>query len=1088
MPTNGRLAKWDALEWGVTSHATTSGYGLHAHHHDAVLETRWADSVLTTALGIRLTVSSGESPGVASWSARYEGPHAPPGGWVTGGAGYRSEISLAARLRGVRLYALGAGSRFRLAAEAIEVWLDGALAITFPAIDLESVGCGPAYLPLCGLPASVTGGNGVAGLTSEGSFDFDLEIVQTVSGGWRFRETAESGWESLPISLPPFDVPAADCAFGLAGPSGIVVASATWGELLRLGAKSRGFRECPSGIALAPAETRGETARGKVWLMPDLQRPLQRLNDHFAVMAERAGLPAVTLLRGRECDDGEFEVGGGGEGETIEQVTVYPRTGARLNVLREETHPWEAPLHRQLWAPCWASRSVTTASNPESVCGDDPAFIPGPGEATFVQFPASVESVEDFPEMLATWHHAHPLLRYWATWFHPYWSTFTFFADWPLEGGPVSRYDYWLPQRTQWLDHSALPSVENTRTRTSLFACALEQSAHTPFLDTFLSGRRWLGVSRFLVDEVVVPPLITTDRAAEDRVSVDDGFVISSDPLIVQAEPGKTEMTVWFRLQGFLDPPYFAPATAREWRWPVLSGATDVVRLVASGDGVMTEEEEPPDTWRLLPSTGGENYVGGWAFDDGGGVADDEGEDTQARGRSSLWLGQTGRSSVSELFGGRQAWRIGLRLTVDDPGGQVTLDWPAFRRCETAPQWIREQAARGAWVWPLGPAFRAGHWDWYLTGWLRPPLVKSQPFVGTALDYLATRCLVWQGVDPEADADAVFSTWFDHFEGNDAAEAEKNSYTFAWKHQASLAMRTAVVNSAAELPPLAHFPIRARDTAGEPVGEWSNELWVGGDEPRWWLSNQPLELRSPDGEEWLVPASPGIPGWKLMGHRHALDHTEAEFDVRSSGETIARVKPWRGVFAVIDGDATAGTALAADVGPDQRAVVAFVRDDTLHLHQFDHDGHRLSVSTINETATTAAVRYDRRTSEARITLWWADAGHLKTATFAEGVWSPPFTIMATEASHPAAWISPDGTTWLYWIVGESEGDVYGQMTDRAGNLLFGPALVSGIGPVEVTGLATGESFESDGRRRISLWACQEGEWREYRSYDGRAFA
>jgi hypothetical protein len=40
----------------------------------------------------------------------------------------------------------------------------------------------------------------------------------------------------------------------------------------------------------------------------------------------------------------------------------------------------------------------------------------------------------------------------------------------------------------------------------------------------------------------------------------------------------------------------------------------------------------------------------------------------------------------------------------------------------------------------------------------------------------------------------------------------------------------------------------------------------------------------------------------------------------------------------------------------------------------------------------------------------------------------------------------------------------------------------------VPGLATGESFESDGRRRISLWVRQEGELREYRSFDGRAFA
>lgn len=77
---------------------------------------------------------------------------------------------------------------------------------------------------------------------------------------------------------------------------------------------------------------------------------------------------------------------------------------------------------------------------------------------------------------------------------------------------------------------------------------------------------------------------------------------------------------------------------------------------------------------------------------------------------------------------------------------------------------------------------------------------------------------------------------------------------------------------------------------------------------------------------------------------------------------------------------------------------------------------------------------------------------------------------------------------MYWVVGEPEGVVYVEQRDQAGNILFGPAPVAGIGTVASEGLATAESFENDGRRRITLWVRQEEEVREYRSYDGQNFA
>ncbi|MBX3095652.1 MAG: hypothetical protein KF812_02200 [Fimbriimonadaceae bacterium] len=1092
MPINGLLAAWDCLEWGVTSSASHSGYGLHSRFHDAELETQYVNTTSTTALGIRLSVSTGETGGSGNWLVRYEGPNAPPGGWTDSGLGFRASLSLSVRFRGVELYALGTGSGLRFSATDIELWVDGVLATTLGGASLTSSGCGPAYIPVAGIPAHVSGGNAISGESGPGSFDFDLTLNQVVSGGWRFRVGTEDDWQLLPVTLPPFDVPAGSgCSFGLASPAGIVVSEYTWGEHLHQTTRSVAFRNCPSPGATAPATVRGETARGDVWLFPDLPRRIGRLNECFAVLAERGGFPAATLWRARDCDDGVLVLGASGGGESHETVVAFPSTGARLNVLRNGPHDWEAPFGVSLWAPCRASRTITTGANPETLCGDDPAYIPGPGEATAVVFPSSVESISENPDLIGAWHHDNPLVRYWTTWGHPHWSTFAFFAHWPVDGEPMDRNEFWSRFRTQWLEHSSLPALERTKSRSSLFACALEQSAHTPFLDTFVGGRRWLGVHRFQVDVIAVDEEIATDPASEPRLSVEGGEVTGLDPLTMTADTGVEEITVWFDLLSLEEPPYLAPGLAVTWRWPVTSGVAATTRFVTSRDeGTVYEENEPPEVDRPFLRRADAVYVGGWAIDDGGGTVDDQGSDTELDGASSTWLSEPIRSALHGLFGGRQGAKVGLRLTLTSPGGTAELEWPVFRRSPELPRFVREQPMRGTHVWPLGPVWRAGHWDWYDDGWINPPAILGQPFVSTVIDHLAAKRCVWEGTAPTDGVADELTHWFTATEGNTLALAEPNSFTFPWMAANPLELRTAIVNTVAEVPPLAHFPVRSRSANGVPDGEWAQETWVGADEPRWWLANESLRLLAPGGEDWLTDSAPGVPGWRLRQHQHALDHTEPEFEVHDASGRIALVRPWRGVYAITRIEPDIGTALAADVGPDQRSAIAYLRGNELRVRVSDHLGNSLTDSGLGHGADAAAIRFHRSASSGPLTVWWTDEGALlfKSTLDAGNTWTSSTTIMETESHFPAAWISPDGLSWLYWVVGSPTGVIYGELRDTANNVLVGPVAIVGVGTVETEGVATAESFENDGRRRITLWVKQEDEIRAYRSYDGQNFA
>jgi len=138
-------------------------------------------------------------------------------------------------------------------------------------------------------------------------------------------------------------------------------------------------------------------------------------------------------------------------------------------------------------------------------------------------------------------------------------------------------------------------------------------------------------------------------------------------------------------------------------------------------------------------------------------------------------------------------------------------------------------------------------------------------------------------------------------------------------------------------------------------------------------------------------------------------------------------------------------------------------------------------------AHSAAVRWLATNLDAQLGLWWSQAGQIHFATMNPNE-TPQGQIISsgTDAQYPAAWVSPDGLRFVYWIEGEPTGSVVAHITDRRGEVLFGPVALPSIGPVDAVGLAVAEGPRGqNGERRLRLWVVQEGVLRSYESANGR---
>lgn len=98
----------------------------------------------------------------------------------------------------------------------------------------------------------------------------------------------------------------------------------------------------------------------------------------------------------------------------------------------------------------------------------------------------------------------------------PHWSYAYYQESWEVAGSPVSGTGYWLQIGEQWIYQAALPGGEQLEKRNTIISCPLNDGVYTGLLDLSWASLRWLGISRWQVDDFAIPTSKALDSDSED--------------------------------------------------------------------------------------------------------------------------------------------------------------------------------------------------------------------------------------------------------------------------------------------------------------------------------------------------------------------------------------------------------------------------------------------------------------------------------------------------------------------------------------------------------------------------------------------
>jgi len=1011
MPNNGRIIDWAALELRCASDASvsSSGVGSATYGHQASAATNWIVNAIDVEDGIQLTSSSSFNGTTGSWQVTYNGPGAPFGGYIVGGAGYLPSVEIVARLVGVKLYAKLTGSLWRMVWSAVEIYINGALDIVLPgsAVDITSDGVGPNYIPLIGMPVRLTGGVS-AGRTGVPAWTYDpcnpaagapiawlTETTGGAEGGWRFQEYSGS-WVALPATPFTLEPPAGSgCPFGLSL-GGIVDVETTWDARINCRSKSQylfqyveragcseevlvicvaeeggdpGFEytvtgpsECvdpctgligPSYQDVYSTETWSESQGGAVRLVPNLERAIRRLGDSYRALWYRGTFPETKALASRSCTDDAVTV------NTSSNPIVHPATSEFLGCVGSATHPIEDPLGLDAYCPTSASKSQsynkTFALYGPIACQCPPSWVEAPdcpsgivgyscaticpvydpisqSESVSLAYPSSVGAGGGYQS------HANPEARYLATWPNPHWQFFFWRDDWDVDGGPVAWTDYWGPIREQWLYDAALPAPEQRRTRNSLILSPVEtEQGNTPFLDTFAGGLRWLGVSRWITQEVAIPAecQLSLDRPGEWQVEEDAGIpqcaiAFGVGGLTLSGFTG-ADATIELQLGSWSTAPFMQLHLARKVQlaWSLTNVASIEAYLVGI-DGEATLLGEDPGLY-AFPQGEQSKYAGSWAIDNGAGAVPDTGSDLLPEGISAATMADPERAFAFQLASGRGYATLRLVVTPVDPGDPVEIDWPRFELASEHPRAFWESGKCCSLIWPNGPGVRWGQWTFYdpILGFQDPPLVTALGVTSTIIDWLCFRRRVIEGGPIGAglagDVTTELGLLYDSYEGQSIGVVDKFGMGVPLPKASGNTVRAALINSFSELPPVACFPFRGRNMGSwQPTEDHAQVVYDMAEETRPLVSPVPAAAHLADDLGADVGTAMAMPpaGWFVWQYAPALDNDETDWKIRVGTLDIAEVRPFHGFFTAYK---TVAEGVDGGIWIDQTADARFMQ-------------------------------------------------------------------------------------------------------------------------------------------------------------------
>ncbi len=296
-----------------------------------------------------------------------------------------------------------------------------------------------------------------------------------------------------------------------------------------------------------------------------------------------------------------------------------------------------------------------------------------------------------------------------------------------------------------------------------------------------------------------------------------------------------------------------------------------------------------------------------------------------------------------------------------------------------------------------------------------------------------------------------------------------------------------LVNTWAELPPFACFPMRARNTATFAAdGTFSQESWSLAQEPRRYVSAKTqLDVINPSGSVAWTAAAPSSPSaWFISEHRHAVDNNEGPFLLRGAGKYVAEGRPWHGYFDILRALEWPDTAnwINYDVSETRRHVIA-VGDLTNNV-SVSVSQNSLSLDFVNVpsgiVATAGCVRW---LVKREIGLWTAESGTIKQRISADEGATFGMATTIGAGTQVTTIVTPQRLRYIYRASG---GVVIVQIRDSANALIKADTtvLASGVDDKPIDG-----EYRplANGKFGFVLWTIESGSLIERYSEDGIVF-
>lgn len=970
-------------------------------------------------------------------------------------------------------------------------------------------------------------------------------------GGWRFKEVGSGTWQTLDVSYQDEAVPSITCdvTADYDEPTvtntydAVVSAYAGVSDETVAGATVSTCNTCSNGLGSGWVFTpyhrtiTYEFKYNSVMLLPALTKSVKRWGDgtDYGALIGRGGLPWTKRNSTAACFDYDLSANTASGSSTTE---VHPEYTDYLSKVENSAHTIEDPLGEVSYAPYqytgfkYRGRGTCASATTPGICpsvepeeppADPPEYCGTVYDDHISHSVASafVSDVQDNtgggsnPYLLDPLYHVDDVPRYMNYVVNPHWNYQYWFPQntidtdgdavddaqdvWQVFLADIAN-EYWLDLRTQWISHASLPGGEDDQTRNSLVSAPLRDGALSLWMRSTWFGTEtsWWGINRFKARDWSPVASKAADSDSSTLWSATDATLTHGADITVN--PSALSCTVYFDLGSLTVEPYLYPHIAKQvlLDW-VNTNVSALSVYLESIDGTSSVLIATTQGTYAIPTTGTDTkYAGSWKQEYGAGYITDEGGDSLVSGISSATMADTERVLAFSLLAGQQGRRLRFDITVTSHASDMTLKYPTFYAATTAPYIYQESGHQSATVWADGPGIRFGSWRWYdYSG----PSELSSPVVcepgtrfssghkSSVLDAIRWENLVLYSQSYDYNATTTIAALYDSVEGQTKAKAAYDTIAFEVKAQSGATpIKVGIfVNTWAEVPPLACFPVRARGTDDfNNDGSWAQEAWSFAQEPRRIVSaKEQLDIVDPDtGTTWTsLATSPS--SWKITEHEHAVDNNEALFWLKHGSKKIAEGRPWHGYFK--SGKQTFGKEspyyLSADVGYDKTHVVAYLNDDdNVEVSIEDHALNEIAVYDQGFTATDVHVKIDRRRQPYRIRLYTVEAGTVYVRESEDGGQTFAAAVSIGTGTRVTADIAVDGLEYVYYYAG---GAIKGRRYDRAGTAL--EAEFTAIATADDDGVAVTAYPIAGGKHRLVLRYVVGGVKTSKYSYDGITF-